>query len=69
MTFAITKTLNRRVADIVDVPYIYVPNKVAIGTACGISRSVILASITSNESNTLNAQIKALHDQVERLQI
>jgi U4/U6 small nuclear ribonucleoprotein SNU13 len=52
-----------------NVPYVYVPNKAALGRACGTSRSVISASILSNESNALNAQIRTLHDQVEHLQI
>jgi U4/U6 small nuclear ribonucleoprotein SNU13 len=52
-----------------NVPYVYAPNKAALGRACGTSRSVISASITSNESSALNAQIRALRDQVERSQI
>ena len=32
-----------------NVPYIYVPHKMALGRACGVSRSVIACSVTSNE--------------------
>ena len=52
-----------------NVPYVYVPSKMALGRACGVSRPVIAASITSNEASDLNSQIRALKDKVERLQI
>ena len=41
----------------------------ALGRACGVSRSVIAASITSNEGSDLNNQIRALKDKVERVLI
>lgn len=31
------------------MPYVYVPSKMALGRACGVSRAVIAASITTNE--------------------
>ena len=34
-----------------NVPYVYVPSKVALGRACGVSRAVIAASITTNVSD------------------
>ncbi|RYP35082.1 hypothetical protein DL767_003987 [Monosporascus sp. MG133] len=37
--------------------------------ACGVSRSVIACSITTNEASDLNNQIRALKDKVERLMI
>jgi len=46
-----------------------VPSKAALGRACGVSRSVIAASITTNEASDLMAQIRALKDKVERLMI
>ncbi|RYO94028.1 hypothetical protein DL766_007756 [Monosporascus sp. MC13-8B] len=52
-----------------NVPYVYVPSKVALGRACGVSRSVIACSITTNEASDLNNQIRALKDKVERLMI
>jgi U4/U6 small nuclear ribonucleoprotein SNU13 len=52
-----------------NVPYVYVPSKMALGRACGVSRAVIAASITTNEASDLMGQIRALKDQVERLMI
>jgi U4/U6 small nuclear ribonucleoprotein SNU13 len=52
-----------------NVNYVYVPSKMALGRACGVSRSVIAASITTNEASDLMAQIRALKDKVERLMI
>ena len=34
-----------------NVPYVFVPSKVALGRACGVSRPVISASITSNDAS------------------
>lgn len=52
-----------------NVPYVYVPSKVALGRACGVSRAVIAASITTNEASDLMNQIRSLKDKVERLMI
>jgi len=52
-----------------NVPYVFVPSKVALGRACGVSRSVIAASITTNESSELSNQIQEAKNQVERLMI
>lgn len=51
------------------VPYVYVPSKTLLGRACGVSRAVIAASISSNELSELSGQIKALQQKVERLAI
>lgn len=48
---------------------IYVPSKMALGRACGVSRAVISCSITTNEASDLMGQIRALKDKVERLMI
>jgi U4/U6 small nuclear ribonucleoprotein SNU13 len=45
----------------------YVPSKVALGRACGVSRSVIAVALTSNEASDLNSKIRALREKVERL--
>ncbi|KAI9778910.1 MAG: RNA binding protein snu13 [Peltula sp. TS41687] len=45
-----------------NTPYVYVPSKVALGRACGVSRAVIAASITTNEASDLMGQIRALKD-------
>lgn len=52
-----------------NVPYVFVPSKIALGRACGVSRAVIAASITSNEASDLQGQIRTLRDKVERLAI
>ena len=51
------------------VPYVYVPSKIALGRACGVSRSVIAASVITNEASDLMSQIRTLKDKVERLLI
>ena len=40
-----------------------------LGRACGVSRAVISASITTNEASDLMGQIRSLKDKVERLMI
>jgi U4/U6 small nuclear ribonucleoprotein SNU13 len=52
-----------------NVPYVFVPSKVALGRACGVSRPVIACSITSNEGSQLASQIRSLKDSIERLLI
>ncbi|KAJ1755352.1 RNA binding protein snu13 [Coemansia sp. RSA 1807] len=52
-----------------NVPYVFVPSKVALGRACGVSRSVVAASVTTNEGSDLKPQIKAIKDQIEKLLI
>lgn len=52
-----------------NVPYVYVPSKTALGRACGVSRAVIAASVTTNESSDLMPQIRELKGRVERLMI
>jgi U4/U6 small nuclear ribonucleoprotein SNU13 len=38
-----------------NVPYVYVPSKMALGRACGVARPVIAASITTNEASVSRA--------------
>ena len=52
-----------------NVPYVFVPSKVALGRACGVSRPVISASITSNEASQLKPQILKMKESIERLLI
>ncbi|KAH8692885.1 putative snRNP and snoRNP protein [Talaromyces proteolyticus] len=52
-----------------NVAYIYVPSKLALGRATGVSRPVIAASITTNEASDLTGQIRAVKEKVERLMI
>ncbi|EIN06574.1 snRNP and snoRNP protein Snu13 [Punctularia strigosozonata HHB-11173 SS5] len=50
-----------------NVPYVFVPSKVALGRACNVSRPVIAASVTTNESRELQSQIQAVKTQIEKL--
>ncbi|KAJ5691464.1 hypothetical protein N7488_012199 [Penicillium malachiteum] len=52
-----------------NVSYVFVPSKVAIGRACGISRPIIAVSINANDASDLAAQIRQLKLKVERLMI
>lgn len=52
-----------------NVPYVYVPSKVQLGRACGVSRAVIAISITTNEASDLMPQIRELKNMIERLLI
>ena len=47
-----------------NVPYVFLPSKTALGRACGVSRPVIAASVTTNEARELNAQILVIKQQV-----
>jgi U4/U6 small nuclear ribonucleoprotein SNU13 len=52
-----------------NVPYVFVPSKVALGRACGVSRPVIACSITTNEASQLKPQVLKLKEAIERLLI
>ncbi|KAJ3045705.1 RNA binding protein snu13 [Rhizophlyctis rosea] len=52
-----------------NVPYVFVPSKQALGRACGVSRSVIAASVTTNEGSELKTQIRAIKNEIEKLLI
>jgi U4/U6 small nuclear ribonucleoprotein SNU13 len=52
-----------------NVPYVFVPSKVALGRATGVSRPVIACSITSNDASTLKPQIGKVKDAIEKLLI
>lgn len=43
-----------------NVPYIFVPSKTALGRACGVSRPVVSASVTTNEARELQSQIQTV---------
>lgn len=52
-----------------NVPYVFVPSKAALGRACGVTRPVIAASVTSNEASQLKSQINQLKLAIEKLLI
>ncbi|KAJ7775129.1 snRNP subunit [Mycena metata] len=50
-----------------NVPYIFVPSKAALGRACGVTRPVIAASVTTSESKELSSQIQTVKLAIEKL--
>lgn len=52
-----------------NVPYIFLQSKAALGRACGVTRPVIAASITMNETAELNSQITTIKAMIERMLI
>mmetsp|Transcript_13099 Transcript_13099/g.18279 ORF Transcript_13099/g.18279 Transcript_13099/m.18279 type:complete len:124 (+) Transcript_13099:155-526(+) len=52
-----------------NVPYVFVPSKVALGRACGVSRPVIASSITTNEASQLKSTIEGMKLKIEQLLI
>ncbi|KAJ5360581.1 hypothetical protein N7517_009772 [Penicillium concentricum] len=52
-----------------NVPYVFVPSKMALGRACGVGRPIIAASINTNDASELAAQIRQIKMKVERLAI
>ncbi|KAJ2861968.1 RNA binding protein snu13, partial [Coemansia erecta] len=52
-----------------NVPYVFVPSKIALGRACGVSRSVVAASVTTNEASDLKPQITNIKQEIEKLLI
>ncbi|KAI7869468.1 ribonucleoprotein-associated protein [Spinellus fusiger] len=52
-----------------NVPYVFVPSKTALGRACGVSRAVISASVTTNEASDLKPQILTIKNHIEKLLI
>merc|ERR1712119_272479 len=43
-----------------NVPYVFIPSKIALGRACGVSRAVVAASVTTNEARELQSQIQTI---------
>ncbi|GFH14206.1 ribonucloprotein, partial [Haematococcus lacustris] len=76
-----TKTLNRGIAEFIVMAadtepieiLLHLPllaeDKAALGRACGVSRPVIAASVTTNEGSQLKSQIQTLKDAIEKLLI
>eukprot|EP00824_Muranothrix_gubernata_P020063 TRINITY_DN40283_c0_g1_i1.p1 TRINITY_DN40283_c0_g1~~TRINITY_DN40283_c0_g1_i1.p1 ORF type:complete len:128 (+),score=34.56 TRINITY_DN40283_c0_g1_i1:139-522(+) len=52
-----------------NVPYVFVPSKVALGRACGVSRPVISCSVITHEGSQLKSQILTLKNAIEKLLI
>ncbi|KAJ4755727.1 Ribosomal protein L7Ae/L30e/S12e/Gadd45 [Rhynchospora pubera] len=43
-----------------NVPYVFVPSKDSLGRACGVTRSVIACSVTSNDASQIKGQIQQI---------
>jgi len=50
-----------------NVQYVFVASKAALGRACGVSRPVIAASITTNENKELQSQIQTIKRAIDQL--
>ncbi|KAJ5719682.1 hypothetical protein N7493_007260 [Penicillium malachiteum] len=52
-----------------NVPYVFVPSKIALGRACGLNRAIIAASINTSEASDLNDRIQQLKRKVDGIAI
>ncbi|KZV71842.1 unnamed protein product [Peniophora sp. CBMAI 1063] len=52
-----------------NVPYIFVESKAALGRACGVTRPVIAASVTTSEQRELASQIQTVKKAIEKLMV
>ena len=50
-----------------NTPYVFVPSKLQIGRACGVSRPTIAACLLHNEASDLAPLIQRIRDKVERI--
>ena len=50
-----------------NVPYVFVPSKIALGRACGVSRAVISCSITTNEASEIKNVVEGVKQRIEAL--
>ncbi|CBK22265.2 uncharacterized protein [Blastocystis hominis] len=52
-----------------NVPYVFVPSKIALGRACGVTRPVVACSIISDENSQLKDAINHMKIEIEKLLI
>ena len=52
-----------------NVPYVFVPSKIALGRACGVTRPVVACSIISDENSQLKDAINRMKIEIEKLLI
>lgn len=50
-----------------NVHYVFIPSKVALGRACGVSRAVIACSILADPKSRLYESIQNLKIEIEKL--
>lgn len=56
-------------ASLQNVPYIFIESKAALGRACGVTRPVIAASVTTNEQRELQSQIQTVKKAIDKLMV
>ena len=49
-----------------ELPYVFVRSKQALGRACGMSRPVIAASVTQNEGSQIKPQILTIQQDIKK---
>ena len=52
-----------------NVPYVFVPSKIALGRACGVTSPVVACSIISDENSQLKDAINHMKIEIEKLLI
>ena len=52
-----------------NVSYIFIASKAALGRACGVSRPVIAASVTTNENKELSSLILTIKRSIDQLMV
>ena len=52
-----------------NVPYVFVPSKIALGRACGVTRPVVACSILSVDNSQLKDSINHMKVEIEKLLI
>jgi U4/U6 small nuclear ribonucleoprotein SNU13 len=56
-----------RMISLQNVPYVFIESKAALGRACGVTRPVIAASVTTNEQRELQSQIQTVKKAIDKL--
>ncbi|KAF7256859.1 hypothetical protein EG68_05757 [Paragonimus skrjabini miyazakii] len=52
-----------------NVPYVFIPSQMALGRACGASRSVAAVAVTDSEGSQLKPLVVAIQQSIEKLLI
>nr|CAX76936.1 NHP2 non-histone chromosome protein 2-like 1 [Schistosoma japonicum] len=52
-----------------NVPYVFIPSQMALGRACGVSRSVAAVAVTDSEGSQLKPLVVSIQQSIEKLLI
>ncbi|KAN0133721.1 RNA binding protein snu13 [Lactarius tabidus] len=52
-----------------NVPYVFIESKAALGRACGVTRPVIAASVTTSEQRELQSQIQTVKRNIDKIMV